>query len=137
MHICIQSCIFAYIFISMPSFKKKKYTDPVACRHNNNLSKDWYVFFRFKYEGKVYKYKRREGINRIKELEGRLQAIADLVEEIRYDLVHGWSPLLDPKREKDYNPYLLVKAGWSNRERPSGKIKASTKKALYNKYFNK
>ena len=121
----------------MPSFKKKKYTDPVACRHNNDLSKDWYVFFRFKHDGKVYKYKRREGINRIKELEGRLQAIAGLVEEIRYDLMHGWNPISDPKRERNYNPYLVVKAGGANRKRLSGNIKASTKRALYNKYFNK
>jgi len=120
----------------MPSFKKKKYTDPVICRHNNDLSKCWYVFFRFKYERKIYKYKRREGINRIKELDERLNAIAELLAEIRYDLVHGWNPRLDPKRENDYNPHSYPKATIRHQKKQLIKIKPPTKKDLYNKYFN-
>lgn len=93
----------------MASFKKKKYTDPVICKHSNDVSNDWYIFFRFKHEGKVYKYKKREGVNRIKELNERVVAIDKLLEEIAYDLRHGWNPLLDPKRENEYSPYAYSK----------------------------
>jgi hypothetical protein len=34
----------------MSGFGKKCYTKPVICQHHNDLSKDWYVFFRFKNE---------------------------------------------------------------------------------------
>lgn len=94
-------------FEYMASFKKKVYTDPVICMHNNDVEKDWYIFFRYKHEGKVYKFKRREGINRIKDLQERLSVIEDLQHELKYDLKNGWNPILDPKREINYNPYLL------------------------------
>ena len=92
----------------MASFKKKYYTTPVICRHNKELLKDWYVFFQFKYEGKIYKYKRRDGVNRIKDLKKKLLAINKLLIEIEieFDLKDGWNPLLDPKRDKTYNKYL-------------------------------
>ena len=93
----------------MTSFKKKYYTDPIISKHDNDLTKDWYVFFRFKYEGKIYKYKRREGINRIKTLKKRSEAIKQLFDEIKVDLMNGWNPILDPKREKNYNNILVQK----------------------------
>jgi len=86
----------------MASFKKKTYTDPVISRHDNDLAKDWYVFFRYKYAGNVYKFKRREGINKIKDLQERLSAVEDLKYELKFDLKNGWNPLDDPKRELDY-----------------------------------
>lgn len=81
------------------------YTDPVICKHGNDVTKDWYIFFRYKHEAKVYKFKRREGVNRIKDLQERLLAIEDLQYDLKFDLKNGWNPILDPKREKDYNPY--------------------------------
>ena len=51
----------------MSAFGKRHYTIPVIGKHDSDISKDWYVFFCFKHEGKVYKFKRREGINRIKD----------------------------------------------------------------------
>lgn len=89
----------------MSSFKKKEYTDPVICNQENQVQKDWYVFFRIRYAGKVYKFKRREGINRIKNLEEKLIAIKQLTIDIAFDLENGWNPIIDPKREKEYNPY--------------------------------
>jgi len=86
----------------MPSFGKKNYTNPVASKHDNNVLKDWYVFFRFKHEDKIYKIKRREGINRIKAFEEREVALLKLKKEIEFDLAHGWNPILDRKRGKDY-----------------------------------
>ncbi len=90
----------------MPSFNKKIYTEPVICKHGKDVSKDWYVFFSFKSSDKEHKFKRREGINRIKSLSGRLKAIRELREDISYDLKHGWNPLLDPKRQNYYNLHL-------------------------------
>jgi hypothetical protein len=116
----------------MSSFKKKNYTEPVINRHQNDVLKDWYVFFRFKYDGKIFKFKRREGINRIKDLNQRLNAISELCDEIAFDLKHGWNPILDPKREVDYNPYynsILVKAKRNSTE--------NTKKKLFQKYYRK
>lgn len=100
---CIQ---FPILIKKMASFKKKCYTDPVISNHQNEITVDRYVFFRFKHEGKEYKYKRREGINRIKNLQERLIAIEELLDEIMFDLHHGWNLILDPKRQLDYNPYL-------------------------------
>ncbi|MCS3801463.1 hypothetical protein GGD38_006857 [Chitinophagaceae bacterium OAS944] len=85
------------------SFGKKCYTKPVICQHNNHLSKDWYVYFRFKHEGKVHCYKRREGINRIEELSARLSAIVELREDIEFDLINGWNPIKDSKRALVYS----------------------------------
>lgn len=87
----------------MSSFGKKCYTKPVICQHYNDLSKDWYVFFRFINEGKVHCYKRREGINRIEELNARLFAIEELREEIEFDLTNGWNPIKDSKRALVYS----------------------------------
>lgn len=87
-------------------YKRKRYTAPVICDHGNDTSKDWYVFFCYKSDGKVHKFKKREGINRIKDLAKRTTAIENLLMEIEFDLRHGWDPLNDPKREIDYNPYL-------------------------------
>lgn len=98
-------CIFTSKSMFMPSFKKKNYTEPVICNHNNDLSKDWYVFFRFKHEGKIHKFKRREGVNRIKKLDKRLIEIENLLDELKFDLKNGWNPLLDPKRQRNYSPY--------------------------------
>lgn len=120
----------------MPSFQKKIYTEPVICKHEKDVSKDWYVFFRFRAEEKTYKYKRREGINRIKNLKGRLKAIKDLREEISYDLKQGWNPLLDPKRQNYYNLDLA-----HNKTPQSSKAVRITKKQQFeervNYYFNK
>jgi hypothetical protein len=131
---------FVYIWTAnhlMPSFKKKKYTEPVIGSHNNDLSKDWYVFFRFKHEGKVFKFKRREGVNRIKDLSRKLSAIEELLSEIQYDLKHGWNPLLDPKRENDYNPYLKERTLPTNTNKVKNVTQRKTKREVYNYYLNK
>lgn len=120
----------------MSSFGKRKYTNPVIGNHRNDVSKDWYIFFQFKNEGKVVKLKRREGVNRIKNLEKRLVAIDELLSEIEFDLKHGWNPFFDPKRENNYNPYL-------NRKRNNLPKKAfdrnnrQTKADIFARYFNK
>ncbi len=93
----------------MASFKERHYTEPVISNHNNELSKDWYEFFRFKHEGKIYRFKRREGINIIKTLRRRLRGSGELLTEIEFDLKHSCNPILDPKRERCYNQYLDFK----------------------------
>lgn len=119
---------------SMPPFKKKKYTEPIICNHRNDVYKDWYVFFRFKHEGKIHKFKRREGINRIKDLEQRLKEVETLLSEISYDLKNGWNPCLDPKREIDYNPYLRS-ANIEKFKKKSLPKQTKTKQFFYLKYF--
>ncbi len=121
----------------MSSFGKKKYTIPVIGKHHDEVSKDWYIFFRFKYEGKIHKFKRREGINRIKNLGERIVAIENLLAEIEFDLRHGWNPILDPKREFEYNPYFNTKLVQESREKKDLISKSKIKAAIYAKYFNK
>jgi hypothetical protein len=121
----------------MSSFKKKSYTEPVKCTHKNDLTKDWYVFFQFKYHGKIFKFKRREGINRIKNLDGRINALEELLNDLQFDLRHGWNPILDRKREKDYNPYLLPKDVNTSKKTTSNSHKRKTKQEIYNFYFNR
>lgn len=120
----------------MTSFKKKCYTMPVICQHNNDLSKDWYVFFRFKSDGKVHSYKRREGINRIEKLKARISAIKELRDEIEFDLTNGWNPITDPKRELEYSPFLknITTTNTSRRKRIT---KKQNKKDLFQYFLNK
>jgi hypothetical protein len=118
----------------MPPFKKKSYTEPIISRHDNNIEKDWYVSFRFKHEGKIHKYKRREGVNRIRGLSERLKAIEELRDEIAFDLKHGWNPIFDPQREIDYNPYLrsnLDKQSVTNQGRTNKKEKHLERVSYY------
>lgn len=117
----------------MASFKKKNYSEPIISNCGMDLLQDWYVFFRFKHEGKVHKYKRREGINRIKNLGERLKAIDELCTEISFDLRHGWNPILDPKRAIDYNPYLNHTLGKEKRK----PTKQQEHKQLFEKYYRK
>ncbi|MEO5889558.1 MAG: hypothetical protein ABIQ31_04860 [Ferruginibacter sp.] len=92
----------------MAEFNKKKYTHPLICDHHKNPSKDWYVYFTFKEKRNVHRFKRREGINRIKDLNEKLTAINELLQEIIFDLRNGWDPVTDPKREYDYDPNTYV-----------------------------
>jgi hypothetical protein len=93
------------------------------------------VFFRFKNDGKVHKYKRREGINRIMELSARLTAIEELRKEIEFDLQNGWNPIADPKREVDYNPFL-IRVNPTNKD-GSKLTKKQSKEELYRLLLNK
>ncbi len=88
---------------------KKNYTTSVVNTHGNDLKKDWYVFFQFKHERKTYKFKKRGGVNRIKELEERIEAINSLKNEIDFNLYCGWNPVADPKCLREYNPYATPK----------------------------
>lgn len=114
----------------MASFKKKCFTVPVICQHNKDLSKDWYVFFRFKNEGKVHSYKRREGINRIGKLKARLTAIEELRDEIEFDLKNGWNPIADPKRELEYSIFTK-NITTTDRDSRKGKTKKQSKEDQY------
>ncbi|HET9058076.1 MAG TPA: hypothetical protein VFN30_14625 [Chitinophagaceae bacterium] len=124
-------------YMTSGSFHKRKYSDPVMNKHGNDVLKDWYVFFKFKYEGKIYKYKRREGVNRIKSLNERLIAIEKLLQEIQYDLKHGWNPILDPKRETNYNPYMNRKEAIKNKKDQPFNIRKRNKTEIFDHYFNK
>jgi hypothetical protein len=121
----------------MASFRKKVYTDPVISKHGNDITKDWYVFFRYKHEGKVYKFKRREGVNRIKDLTERLSAIEDLLYDIKFDLKNGWNPILDPKREKDYNSFRINQLKPKGPENPKRQSRKPTKEELRIRFHSK
>jgi len=117
----------------MSGFGKKCYTKPVICGHYNDLLKDWYVFFRFKNEGKVHSYKRREGVNRIEELNARLSAIEELRDDIEFDLKCGWNPIKDPKRALEYSSLLPV----NNQGRGPDKAKRRSREDYYLYFLNK
>jgi hypothetical protein len=120
----------------MSGFGKKCYTKPVICQHDEDLSKDWYVFFRFKNEGKVHSYKRREGINRIEKLKPRISAIKELRDEIEFDLKNGWNPIIDPKRELEYSPFLKGITTTNGASR-IGVTKKQNKEDLFQYFLNK
>lgn len=72
----------------------ENYTRPVLCTAN---PQDWYVYFEFNHQGKWHIFKKREGINRIKELKDR-QKEGELLAEARLMwLQSGWNPTVDPK----------------------------------------
>jgi hypothetical protein len=116
-------------------FKKRNYTNPIICKHTNDVTKDWYVFFQYKHEGKVYKFKRRERINRIKYLNEKIQAINELLFEIQFDLKNGWNPIIDPKREFIYST-VIAKNEKVKKQRKRTKSKP-TKEELKLHFHNK
>jgi hypothetical protein len=65
------------------------------------------VFFEYKHDGKKYKFKKREGVNRIKDVNERIEDIKALRNELERDLFFGWNPLRDPKRTDIQNPFYL------------------------------
>ena len=76
---------------------KKQFTIPVVCNYDGDLSKEWFIFFRFFQAGKWHVFKRREGINRYHKLRER-QTEADQLRKAREDwLKMGWNPVLDPE----------------------------------------
>ena len=58
---------------------------------------DWYVFFRFFHLGKWYPVKKRENINRIKNLKERKIEAETLCEARELWLSAGWNPITDPE----------------------------------------
>jgi hypothetical protein len=67
------------------------------------------VFFQFTHEGKKYKFKIREGINRIKEIVDRIEEIEKMRGLIELYLMQGWNPILDREVIGEYNPYSTPK----------------------------
>jgi hypothetical protein len=120
----------------MASFKKKFYTEPVISKHNNDLSKDWYVFFRFKNDGKVHNFKRREGVNHFKTLESRIEEIEILRNNIHFDLQYGWNPLTDRKREIVYGPPIPIVPHYPQKLFYK-QTKAERKKEIFLHFYNK
>jgi hypothetical protein len=65
------------------------------------------VYFEYEHDGKKYKFKKREGVNRFKTLYERKGEIEILRDSLDRDLYFGWNPLQDPKRVNFRNPYYL------------------------------
>jgi hypothetical protein len=84
----------------MESFRNPNYSKPVISKHCNDLKRDWNVFFEFLHEGKIHKIIKREGVNRLKVLDERINAINILQEKIDSCLRFGWNPILDPQSKK-------------------------------------
>jgi hypothetical protein len=116
----------------LKSFKNPIYTKPVISKHCNDLKKDWYVFFEYSQGGKIYKFKKREGVNRVKELTERIEAIKELRKELERNLYFGWNPITDPQRVWRYNPYLTP-----NTDSPYTTKKEEMRKAAFLRYYNK
>lgn len=70
------------------------FTSPVVCSTN---PLDWYIFFRFYHNGKWHELKKREGLNRIKNIRVRRKEAELLAEARLIWLQSGWNPILDPK----------------------------------------
>jgi hypothetical protein len=114
------------------AFKKRRYTDPIICKHNNDVTKEWYVFFQYKHDGQIHKLKRREGVNRITTLEQRIEAINELLSEIKCDLKYGWNPFTDPKREHNYLKDRFQTRTYNTRKPATKKTSKEELKARFN-----
>lgn len=76
---------------------KQSYTTPVVCSYGNDISKEWYIYFRFFHNGEWRNVKRREGLNRINNKAERKAEAEALCEARHVWLINGWNPILDPK----------------------------------------
>ncbi|MFT3825124.1 MAG: tyrosine-type recombinase/integrase [Chitinophagaceae bacterium] len=74
-------------------FSQTSFTVPVVCTTDPN---DWYVYFEFTINGKTYERKKREGINRYKDLGERRKEAEALAEAKKQWLESGWNPVSDP-----------------------------------------
>jgi integrase len=73
---------------------QSEFKTPVLCKTN---PKDWYILIRFFHSGKWHDIKRREGINREKDLKKRREEALALCEARLQWLNDGWNPVTDPK----------------------------------------
>jgi len=69
------------------------YTEP---KISTSDPADWFVYFRYTYEGKPHLKKYREGINRIKHKGQRMLEAQKLCEARLSWLEQGWNPVIDP-----------------------------------------
>lgn len=74
--------------------QRESFTHPVVSSANPN---DWYIYFEFCHNGKWHSFKKREGINRIKNIKHRRKEAEMLAEARLIWLQSGWNPILDPK----------------------------------------
>ena len=116
----------------MESFRNPNYTKPVISKHCNDLKKDWYVFFEFVHEGKIYKMKKREGVNRFKTVRSRLNAIKALQLTIEGYLEDGWNPIVDPHR-KQIQQSAFLRFYNPKKDKPISK----KQKQAFEYYYNK
>jgi hypothetical protein len=93
------------------------------------------VFFEYKHDGKKYKFKKRDGVNRIKNFNERIEDIKALRDELERDLFFGWNPLQDPKRIVLKNPYYF-KTNPFQKSEPKTAVERMSKaeKMYYNKH---
>jgi hypothetical protein len=60
-------------------------------------AKDWFIYFRYKYNGTEYLRKYREGLNRIKDKALRMAQAEKLCQLYKEWLDQGWNPIIDPE----------------------------------------
>lgn len=75
-------------------YQQQHFTQPVVCFTN---PKEWYIYFKFYHNGKWHEFKKREGLNRIKNIRQRRKEAELLAEARLIWLQSGWNPVLDPK----------------------------------------
>jgi integrase len=80
----------------MEHIKKTAYTQPKIVHYDYDLSRVWFVYFR--YHGKVYKH--WAGINTHKSKAGRLKEAITTRNALIIALEKGWSPLKDEPKTK-------------------------------------
>ncbi len=78
---------------------RKNFTTPVVCSYDGDTSEEWYIFFQYFHAGKWHKFKKREGINRIKDARERMAEAKALREARELWLKMGWNPVTDPEFE--------------------------------------
>lgn len=79
--------------------KIEEFSTPILCDTNKDgrIAKEWFIFFTVTINGEKIERKRREGINRIKDLKQR-RIEGEALAKARYEwLKAGWNPITDPK----------------------------------------
>lgn len=85
--------------------KKKIYSTPQLYK-GDGVSKEWYIWFRYK--GQLIK--KRYDINRIKCLKEKLREAEELLADVKLALKQGWNPLVPTIKEAEAANYTLYQA---------------------------
>lgn len=86
---------------------QKKYTTPKLCTCNGDLSKPWFVYFRYQDgdEKKLFRYKM--GLNYFETKKERVQEGNAIIRALSVKLEDGWNPITDCREEGDEDKNII------------------------------
>lgn len=79
---------------------KAAYTTPKIVDYGGDLSRDWFVYFKYKHNGRWRKVVREAGINKHKTKAQRIKQATAIRDAIVIALKQGWTPFRDDGKER-------------------------------------